>query len=54
MVDFAPGNLIDGGKFHRDRNEETRLTVVSEHNEVARPPLHHRGAHSLAFSLSHL
>ena len=35
MVVSISGNLIDGGIYHHDWNEETRPTVVSEHDEVA-------------------
>ena len=37
---FVPKNFVDGGIYHRDRNEETIPTMVSEHDVVAGPPLH--------------
>ena len=34
MEIFVLGNFIDGSIYHRDRNEETRSTIVSDVGEV--------------------
>ena len=36
IVIFVPEVFIDSGIYHRDQNEERRLMVVTEHDEVVR------------------